>query len=50
MSLAYCFDCLVRFDQCKCENPSGELIYGDLRVAYQQGYRDAKKEGMNETN
>lgn len=43
MSLAYCFDCLVRIDECKCDNPSGEYIYGETRVAYEQGKRDAEK-------
>ena len=47
MSLPYCKDCLIRKDECKCNNPSGEIIYGDLRRAYLEGYRDAK-EGKEE--
>lgn len=42
MSMAYCYDCLERIDQCECDNPSDRHIYGELRVAYLEGYRDAK--------
>lgn len=41
MSLAYCYDCLERTDECTCDNPSNEEIYGETRVAYLRGYRDA---------
>lgn len=47
MSLAYCYDCLERIDQCKCGNLSGKEVYGEKRVAYLRGYRDAK-EGKEE--
>jgi len=43
MSLAYCFDCLKRIDECECNRPSDKIIYGELRVAYMEGYRDAKE-------
>lgn len=44
MSLAYCFDCLERIDQCTCGNKSDKIIYGENRVSYERGYRDALKE------
>ena len=42
MSLAYCYDCLIRVDECECGNPSNSEVYGEKRVSYLQGYRDAK--------
>ena len=45
MSLAYCKKCLKRFDQCDCASCDGfcdDVVYGDIRVAYIRGYRDAK--------
>ena len=43
MSLAYCFYCLERSDQCECKHKDEEVIYGDLRRVYIQGYRDGKE-------
>ncbi len=43
MSMAYCKDCLEREDVCECENPSNEVVYGELRREYLRGYRDAKE-------
>ena len=43
MSLAYCFDCLERIDECKCGNPSEKEVFGEIRVGYLRGYRDAKE-------
>ena len=45
MSLAYCYECLKRIDECECERCGGacdEVVYGDRRVAYLEGYRDAQ--------
>lgn len=47
MSLQYCYDCLEREDNCECKNESGRTIFGELRVAYLRGYRDAS-EGKEE--
>lgn len=41
MSIPYCRDCLEREDNCECENSAG-VVYGEHRVAYLRGYRDAK--------
>ena len=46
MSEAFCYDCLERTDQCECEN-STKTIFGRLRVAYLEGYRNAQ-EGKEE--
>ena len=47
MSVAYCYFCLERLQDCKCPECEGDcgnhIIYGDLRKAYLQGYRDAKE-------
>lgn len=40
MSAAYCYDCLEMYPNCECED-STQHIYGELRVAYLRGYRDA---------
>ena len=52
MSMPHCYDCLGidgdgYIDSCTCENPSGKIIYGELRVQYLRGYRDAQ-EGKEE--
>ena len=44
MSLAYCYDCLIRIDECTCGNPSTKEVFGETRVAYLEGYRDAKND------
>lgn len=40
MSLPYCYDCLEVDTNCECGSPSNRVIYGELRRAYLQGYRD----------
>lgn len=48
MSLAYCYYCLENALDCDCEyKDSGNVVYGELRVAYLRGYRDAE-EGREE--
>ena len=47
MSVAYCYYCLLRIDECSCEHEGEKIVYGDYRVAYLKGYRDAK-EGKEE--
>lgn len=49
MSLAYCFDCLERWDECKCTNSSGQ-VFGEIRRSYIRGYRDAKEGKEEETD
>jgi hypothetical protein len=52
--MAYCYDCLKLAadpdwfnDVCVCDNPSGKVVYGEQRVRYLEGYRDAE-EGKEE--
>lgn len=46
--MSYCYFCLERTDECKCDECAGDLceqqntVYGDNRRAYLEGYRDAK--------
>lgn len=44
MSLAYCYYCLERidFENENCKKHGDEVIYGEGRRTYLQGYRDAK--------
>lgn len=44
MSLVYCYDCLIRVDECECIDPSGKQVFGEYRRGYAQGYRDAKED------
>lgn len=33
MSIAYCADCLVRIDECQCDDPRNGLIFGETMLA-----------------
>jgi len=50
MSIAYCRDCYEDvFNGCRCENPSGKVVYGQWRQGYAEGYDDAKNDREDKT-
>lgn len=43
MSIAYCYYCLNREFSEECTCPDSRVVYGEGRVNYLQGYRDASE-------